>query len=71
MRAERLVALAGEAGGEGHGVLLGDADVEDAVREGLLEQIEAGAGRHGGGDGDDLVVALGLVRPALSAKTLV
>jgi hypothetical protein len=34
------------------------------------EQVEAGAGRHGGGDGDDLVVvARFLIR--LSAKTLV
>ncbi len=54
--AERLVAFAGEAGGEGHGVLLGDADIEGAGRKRLAEQIEPGAGRHGGIDGDDLVV---------------
>ena len=30
-RAERLEALGGEAGGEGHRMLLGDADVEGAV----------------------------------------
>jgi hypothetical protein len=32
-RHERLHAVGGEAGGEGHRVLLGDADVEGAVRE--------------------------------------
>ena len=37
-RAERLVAFGGEAGGEGHRVLLGDADVEGAVGEGLVRR---------------------------------
>ena len=46
-RAERLVALGREAGGEGHGMLLGDADIEGALRESLAEHIEPGAGRHG------------------------
>ena len=54
--AERAEALGGEAGGEGDGVLLGDADVEAALREGLGEQVEPGAGRHGGVDRDDPVV---------------
>ena len=39
-RAERLEALGGEAGGEGDGVLLGDADVEDAVGIGVAEAVE-------------------------------
>ena len=43
----------GETGGEGDGVLLGDADVEEAVRVGRLELGERGAGRHRGRDGDD------------------
>ena len=60
-RRERLHAVGGQAGGEGHRVLLGDADVEGAVGEALAEQVEAGAGRHGRGDGDDLVVLLGLL----------
>ena len=47
----------GEAGGEGHRVLLGDADVEDALGKALCETVEAGARRHCGGDRDDLVVA--------------
>ncbi len=42
-RAERLVAFGRETGGESHRVLLGDADVEHAVRKGLAEDVEAGA----------------------------
>ena len=42
-RAERLVAFGREAGGERHRMLLGDADIEGARREGLLEHVEAGA----------------------------
>jgi hypothetical protein len=51
--AERLHPVGGETGGEGHRVLLGDADVVGAVREGLSEQVQPGARRHGRGDGDD------------------
>ena len=36
--------------------VIGDADVEGAVREGLAEDIETGAGRHGRGDGDDFII---------------
>ena len=54
--AERLVAFRRHAGREGHRVLLGDADVEGAGGEFLAEEVDAGAGRHGGRDGDDLVV---------------
>ena len=39
-------------------MLLGNADIEGAVREGLGEFIDARAARHGGGDGDDILVAL-------------
>ncbi len=46
----------GEAGGEGDRVLLGDADVEAALGEGLGEQVEPGAGRHGGVDRHDPLV---------------
>ena len=70
-RAERLVAFGRKPGGEGHRVLLGDADVEGALREDLLEQIDAGAGRHGGGDADDLVVLLGFLDQALAEHLLV
>ena len=60
-RRERLHAVGGQAGGEGHRVLLGDADVEGALGKALAEHVEAGARRHGGGDGDDLVVLLGVL----------
>ena len=45
-------------------MLLGDADVESAVGEFLAEQVEAGAGRHRRGDGDDLVVLAGFLDQA-------
>ena len=40
-RRERLHAFGGKAGGEGHAMLLGDADVETAIGKLLLEKIEA------------------------------
>ena len=46
-------------------MLLGDADVETAVGEALGKQVEAGSVRHGGGDGGNLVVCLGLFDQAL------
>ena len=52
-RRERLHALGGEAGGKGHRVLLGDADIEGALREFVAEQVEPGARRHRRGDRDD------------------
>ena len=67
---ERLEALRGQAGGEGHGMLLGDADVEGALGKRFGEQVEPGARRHRRGDGDDLVVGLRLLDQAL-ANTLV
>src|SRR3569833_4581344 len=65
-RAERLVALCCKARGKGHGMLLGAADVEGAVREGLVEDVDAGAWRHRGGAADDLVVLLGFLDQALA-----
>ncbi len=64
--AEGLVPFRREAGGEGHRMLLGDADIEGAPGESLLEQVEAGARRHGGGDGDDPVVVFGLLDQGLA-----
>ena len=49
----------GHAGGGRDGVLLGDADVEEAVGEPRLEGKKAGGAGHGGGDGHDAGVALG------------
>ena len=54
-----------QAAGEGHGVLLGNADIEAAVGKFLGEQIEPGAGRHRRGDGDDLVVLARFLDQAL------
>ena len=68
--AERLVAFGRQAGGEGHRMLLGDADVEGAVGERLLEEVEPVPRGHGGGDGDDLVVLARFLDQA-SPKTLV
>ena len=55
---ERFVALCRHAGGERHGMLFGNADIEGAIGEGLGEAVDAGARRHRGGDRDDLVVDL-------------
>ena len=69
-RDKRLVSLRRQPGGEGHAVLLGDADVESAVGKGLGENIDAGARRHRRGDGDDAVVLLRFLDQA-SPNTLV
>ena len=69
--AEGLHAFGRHAGGEGHAMLLGDADIEGAFREGLLEQIDAGARRHGGGDGDDARVLLGFRDQAFAEHFLI
>jgi hypothetical protein len=47
------------AGGEGHRVLLADADVEKALGKAAAEGLQAGALWHGGGDGDDARIVLG------------
>ena len=57
---ERLVAFGREPGREGDRVLLGDADIEGAIRKHLLENVETRAGRHGGVDGNDALVLPGL-----------
>ena len=65
-RAERLVALRRHAGRKGHRVLLGDAHIEGAGGEFLAEEVDARAGRHGGRDGDDLVVLRRFLDQALA-----
>ena len=60
-RGERLHALGGEAGGKGHRMLFGDADIEAALGKAVAEQVEPGARRHRRGDRDDAVVGLGLL----------
>ena len=54
----RSQALHRQPGGEGHRMLLGDADIEEAVRIRPGEATQPGSGDHGGGDGDDAAVAL-------------
>ena len=51
-----LDALECQPRGEQDGLLLGDADVEIAVRHGLLQDAQAGARVHGGGDPDDPLI---------------
>ena len=51
---DRAQAAHGHARGRGDRVLLGDADVEEAVGEALLERQQAGGAGHGGGDGHEL-----------------
>ena len=55
-RHHRLHAFAGEARGEGHRVLLGDADIEIALRKFLRETHHAGAFAHRRGDADQALV---------------
>ena len=42
-RGERLIAFGGKTSGEGDRMLLGDADIEAALGEGLGETVEPGA----------------------------
>jgi hypothetical protein len=56
---DRLEAGEGQARGEAHGMLLGDADVEEAVGQLLGELPQARALAHGRGDGQDLRFAPG------------
>ena len=56
------------AGGGGDRVLLGDADVEEAVGEALAERQQAGRAGHGRGDGDELGVRLGRLDQRLGER---
>ena len=47
-------------------MLLGDADVEGPRRKPGLHVVDAGAVRHGGGDGDDPRIGLGLAHQRLA-----
>ena len=55
-RRERLETFGRKSGRKGHRVLLGDADIEGALRKRLGEQVDAGARRHRRSDHDDLLV---------------
>ena len=69
--AERLDAFGRQSRGEGDAMLLGDADIEGALGEALGEHVEARARRHGGGDRDDALVLLRLLRSSALPNTLV
>ena len=56
---DRAQAGHGHAGGRGDLVLLGDADVEEAVGEAGLEGQQARRARHGGGERHDARILLG------------
>ena len=70
-RRDRLAPLEREPGGEQHRLLLGDPDVEVAVGQLALEDVQPGAGVHRGGDPDHPLVAPALRRPARSPNTCV
>ncbi len=63
-RGHRLAALQRETGREQDRLLLGDADVVIAVGQLALEDVQAGARVHRGGDPDHALVA-----PALAARS--
>ena len=65
-RRERLHPGRRHPGAEGHRVLLGDADVEAALRKALGEQVEPGAVRHRRGHRHDPVVGLRLADQRLA-----
>ena len=69
--AEWLEAFARQTGRERHRMLLGDADVEGALGEGLLEQVDAGARWHRRSDADDLLVFLRFLDQALAEHRLI
>ena len=69
-RGKWLEAFGRKSCGEGDAVLLGDADIEGPVGKLFLEQIDAGARRHGGRDGDDLVVLARLFDQAFAIDLL-
>ena len=70
-RSEGLVAVAGEPGAEGHRVLLGDADIEGAVRELGPELVQPGTAGHGRRHRDHLGVALGVRDQRLGEDVLI
>ena len=53
------------AGGSGHRMLLGDPDVEEAIREARLERQQAGWARHRRRDGDEARIGLALLHDGI------
>ena len=67
-RDDRAHATHRHAGRRRDGVLLGDADVEEAVREAVLERQQPGRPGHRRGDRDDAIVGLGLLDDRLGER---
>ena len=67
-RHDRAHAAHRHAGGRRDGVLLGDADIEEAVGEALLERQQTGRSGHRRRDGDDTVVGLGELDDGLGER---
>jgi hypothetical protein len=65
-RRKRFAAFRGQTGRKRHGVLLGNADVEEAVGKFAREEIEAGAGRHRRRHCNDVLVLPGLLHEAFT-----
>ena len=61
-RKKRFQPACGHTTGKKRGMLLGDADIIAPLGVALGEIDQARARRHGGGDGDDLVIVIGEVR---------
>ncbi len=67
-RDDRAQAAHRHARRRGDGVLLGDADVDEAAGEALAEGEQAGGVGHGGGDGHQLGPGLGLLDHRLAER---
>src|SRR5512143_33532 len=61
-----LVSLRRQSCGKRHAMLLGNADVEGAVRKRLGEDVDTGASRHRSSNGNDAIVFFGLLDEALA-----
>ncbi len=68
-RAEGLVAFRGQAGGERHRMLLGDADIEHPIGKDRFHSVEPSPVRHGRGNADDLRVATRLLDQRVGEDT--
>ena len=65
-RHHRLGAFAGQTGGKGNCVLLGNAHIEIALRKGLLKRHQAAAFAHGGGNRHQFGIGPGLIYQPLA-----
>src|SRR5256714_11108734 len=66
--ADRANTLGCQAGGEGHGVSLGDSNVEEPIRVSLRKGAGARSTRHCSGDGDDFWILRGQLNQPLPER---